>query len=161
MLIILNFPKTIASATRRPRGPCLWDLCCNQYSLHSSDRQVLYWRFFGFNNRLEFRLIIWEYIFSESKTKWHRSKILSVIQKEAKARQKRPKEKEKSALDKYFTRLTSENAQEALEEPSHSDDGDNAGSQPMDVPRGGAKRAWPPEIGPKNQNFQENIKSEA
>ena len=42
-------------------------------------------------------------------------------------------EKEKGALDKYFSRITSENAHKALEEPSHSEDGDNAGSQPDDV----------------------------
>jgi len=36
-------------------------------------------------------------------------------------------------LDRYFRRITSENAQKALEEPSHSEDGDNAGSHPDDV----------------------------
>jgi len=39
-------------------------------------------------------------------------------------------EKEKSALNKqaYFSRSTSENAQKVLEDPSHSEDDDNAGS---------------------------------
>jgi len=36
-------------------------------------------------------------------------------------------------LDKYFSRITSENAQKALEESSHSEDGDNTGSQPDDI----------------------------
>jgi len=33
----------------------------------------------------------------------------------------------------YFSRTTSENAQKVLEEPSHSEGGGNAGSQPDDV----------------------------
>jgi len=36
-------------------------------------------------------------------------------------------------LDNYFRRITSENAQKAREEPSHSEDGNNAGSQSDDV----------------------------
>ena len=36
-------------------------------------------------------------------------------------------------MDKYFSRITSENAQKALEKPSHCEDGKNAGSQPDDV----------------------------
>jgi len=40
-------------------------------------------------------------------------------------------EKQKDALDKYFSRITSENAQQALEEPSHSEAGDNAASPMM------------------------------
>ena len=33
---------------------------------------------------------------------------------------------------KYFNRTTSENAEKALEQPCHSEDGDNTGSQPDD-----------------------------
>ena len=36
-------------------------------------------------------------------------------------------------MDRNFSRITSENAQKALEEPNRSEDGDNAGSQPDDV----------------------------
>jgi len=36
-------------------------------------------------------------------------------------------------LDTYFSRTTSENAQKALEEPNHSEDGDIAGSQSDDI----------------------------
>jgi len=38
-------------------------------------------------------------------------------------------EKEKGALDKGFSKTTSENAQKAPEEPSYSEDGDNASRQ--------------------------------
>ena len=41
-------------------------------------------------------------------------------------------EREKGGLDKYFSN-TSENVQKALEELSHSEDDDNAGSQSDDV----------------------------
>ena len=41
-------------------------------------------------------------------------------------------EREKGGLDKYFSN-TSENAQKALEEPSHSEDDDNAGRQSDDT----------------------------
>jgi len=60
--------------------------------------------------------------------------MLSGSQKRAKARTKKAKaEKEKSTLNKYFNRTTSKNAQKALEEPRHSEDGDNVGRQRGDV----------------------------
>jgi len=42
-------------------------------------------------------------------------------------------EKEKGALDNHFCESTSENAINALEEPSHSEDDDNAGGKPVHV----------------------------
>jgi len=94
---------------------------------------------FGFNKRywaiyLKIHFFCNSHKYHESKTKRHRLKMLSGSQKRAKARTKKAKaEKEKSTLNKYFNRTTSKNAQKALEEPRHSEDGDNVGRQRGDV----------------------------
>jgi len=56
-----------------------------------------------------------------------------LVKRGLKLGKKNKTEKDKTTLNKYLSKTTSENAQKALEEPSHSEDGDNAGSQLDDV----------------------------
>jgi len=77
-----------------------------------------------------------EYIFSvtkintmSSKTKKHRPNFLVAVKRRLKLWEIKPKaEKEKGALEKHFNRTTSENAQDAQEEPHHREDGDSVDS---------------------------------
>jgi len=55
------------------------------------------------------------------------------VKRELKLGKKAKSGKGKCVLDKYFNRTTSQNAQKAPEEPRHSEDDDNVGSQHDDV----------------------------